>query len=638
MKPRTILRTVEIVAFANRSKHFRAATVRERPTGSRADYVGRSLTVAARKCVNLTRQRYNLIAAVGILAIAAFLGFTARSLGADPEEAVRRKFAEIVRQAEEKRLAAELQDILANLADGVDEEKQIAAFVKLSDWKMPAEEMVAVLTKLLDYQDRKTLRYYAVNRLGYFGPKARPAAEKLFHLFKNSEIYYIRNAAVKSLHEIGYVTPEVVTAYTAYLKLSGVGEEGIWNLLDALGAMGPAAKEAVPAIQKHLKDTDVRTQLKAFHALGKVKAMPEPSLAMLKKMTRIEWNDADGAYPTLTAIQNAGPKADFTVPLLLQALGEDLPTYLRCVMVRTLGHAGASDPQAAKAMFDALGKPLGPNDAGRHDAIIAVNREAVAAVAKLDAKNERIVAVLADRLGDIDPYGRDLAAIHLKRSGPSGKSAVPALAKALKRTDATTNPELVRVLLDACRSIGPGAASCGDVIIDLLIERERFDKNPPKEIDGERNRERNRRDKVNALRVLMKLTLADIGMPQKALPFILDTLANREYRAFAAAARAAGSLGKEAKEAVPLLMRVLDPKFVDQAMHLDTFGTIWVLPEGERTSARIEAIRALAKIGPDAKAALPRLLEMLNDPAPPEGNLPYNEEVRRAVKAIRGGE
>lgn len=578
-----------------------------------------------------------LLATVGILAIAAFLGFAVRTHGADPEEAVRRKFAEIVRQAEEKRLAAELKDIYANLADGVDEKRQIAAYVKLLDWKMPAEEMVAILTKLLDHKDRNTLRYYAVNRLGYFGPKARPAAEKLFAIFKNSEVYYIRDSAVATLHQIGHATPEMVAAYTAYLKLGGIGEQGIWNLLDALGAMGPAAKEAVPAIQKHLKDTDVSVQLKAFHSLGKVKAMPEPSLAMLKKMTRIDWNDADGAYPTLTAIQAAGPKADFTVPLLLQSLGEDLPTYLRCVMVRTLGQAGTSDSQAAKAMFDALGKPFGPNDAGRQDAIIAVNREAVEALAKLDAKNERIVAVLADRLGDLDPYGRDIAAITLKRSGPSGKSAVPALAKALKRTDSATDPERLRVLLDACRSIGPGAASCGDVIIDLLIERKRFDKNPPKEIDGERNRERNRRDKANALRVLMKLTLADIGMPQKALPFILDTLANREYRAFAAATRAAGSLGKEAKKAVPLLMRVLDPKFVDQAMHLDTLGTIWVLPEGERSSARIEAIRALAKIGPDARAALPRLLEMLDDPMPTEGNLPYNEEVRRAVKAIRGG-
>ncbi len=55
-----ILHAVEIVAFADGPKHFRAATVRERPTISvPARYpAGRSLTVAARKSVNVTRRRY----------------------------------------------------------------------------------------------------------------------------------------------------------------------------------------------------------------------------------------------------------------------------------------------------------------------------------------------------------------------------------------------------------------------------------------------------------------------------------------------------------------------------------------------------------------------------------------------------
>ena len=257
-----------------------------------------------------------------------------------------------------------------------------------------------------------------------------------------------------------------------------------------------------------------------------------------------------------------------------------------------------------------------------------------------DTRHHRIVAVLADRLSDPDPYARNLAALTLGRSGPAGKTAVPALAKSLMRPGAATDTEHLQALLDACRSIGPGAACCGEPIFALLVERTRIDKNLAKENDPERNRERNRRDKLHALRVLLMLTLADIGVPKKALPFILDTLAKSEYRDYAAAARAAGSLGKEAKEAVPLLMRVLDPKYADHAMHLDTFGTIWVVPVGERTSARIEAIRALAKIGPDAKAALRRLLEMIDDPliAPPNSYPPYQQEARRAVQAIRAGQ
>jgi protein SCO1 len=102
-------------------------------------------------------------------------------------------------------------------------------------------------------------------------------------------------------------------------------------------------------------------------------------------------------------------------------------------------------------------------------------------------------------------------------------------------------------------------------------------------------------------------TLADIGPPPEALPFIMAELAHGHRAALlAAAARAAGAAGPSARPALPHLLRILSPSFHDDQVCLTRYNAS--PPFADSTTARLEAVRALGRIG--ARDALPALREL----------------------------
>jgi hypothetical protein len=133
-------------------------------------------------------------------------------------------------------------------------------------------------------------------------------------------------------------------------------------------------------------------------------------------------------------------------------------------------------------------------------------------------------------------------------------------------------------------------------------------------------------------RPLLFAILCRIGVPATALPLIREELLSADYHLFAGAARAAGMLGPRARFLVPLLLPALRPGFPDHELS-DTFGDSYV----GITSARKEAIQALAKIGPDTNA-IPLLSRIAR------GDTAFHlfslrrdgsqEEARRALQAV----
>jgi len=561
-----------------------------------------------------------LIAFLGI--VVPMLSLHAQTNAGGQDEEVRKKFLELALKADEKRRKEELQAILATFAQEGDVAKQRTAFSKLLDLKVPADEEFQILQPLLDHKDREGVAYFAMVAIGMHGKRAKPAVPKILAIFKDSSApLFVREAAAATLGQIGDARPAVIEAMTVHLRASGLSDKFKLNLIESLGALGLDAQDAIPVIERYLKDPDLSVQVKAYYTAGKLRGERLPSLADLRKAKRLEWAKADGAYPAVMAIEAAGPQADFTVPLILQAIEEDPPTYIYCVLMRALGHAGANDPKAVRAMLDAI--PIKE---------LPLRQEVLRALKKTDISREEVVVVFADGMGDIDPFVQYQCALALRPAGPKAKKAVPALVNVLKKVDSQTSSENLGAFLELAHAIGPAAATCREPILDMLPERAGVYKDRPKM-------------EVHMLRGYLLVTLAEIGITKEALPFVLDVLAtsdNRMVQQYASAARAAGALGKDAREAVPFLMRALDPKFADRGMVLESFprhGTALLgLDLKKLTSARIEAIRALAKIGPDAKAALPRLTQMVDDPpiAPAEYYPPYNDEARKAIQAIRG--
>ena len=163
--------------------------------------------------------------------------------------------------------------------------------------------------------------------------------------------------------------------------------------------------------------------------------------------------------------------------------------------------------------------------------------------------------------------------------GPSAAS----LAAALARYDGATADREVAGTLEALGRLGPAAAPAVPVILRQLAERSPLWRG---------------RDKLQVIRLrgFLFATLARLGPPDDALAPILAELSGAKHPySLAAAARAAGAMGSRAAAAAPYLQRAFDPGFHDEPLSLERYDPEF--PPEERTTARIEAERALARIG-----------------------------------------
>jgi 3-methyladenine DNA glycosylase AlkC len=150
----------------------------------------------------------------------------------------------------------------------------------------------------------------------------------------------------------------------------------------ALGEMGPAAVDAVPALIRALEDENVFVRRDAADALGDI-----------------------------------GPGAVEAVPALIQALGDE-NDYVRMAARYALRNIG---PEAVPVLIEALGDENSKVRLCAADALGAIGPEA-----------KEAVPALIQALGDEEVYVRGAAAVALGVIGPEAKEAVPALIRALE--------------------------------------------------------------------------------------------------------------------------------------------------------------------------------------------------------------
>jgi hypothetical protein len=293
--------------------------------------------------------------------------------------------------------------------------------------------------------------------------------------------------------------------------------------------------------------------------------------------------------------------------LLLNAV-EDKHPYIQTVALESLGAAGKNDKIAVRAML----RWIATSDE-------FISSTAVEALSGIDTGNAALVEVLSEGMAHPNRTVRYSAAHALRRFGVAAKPALPTLITALRDVDQAEG--LFGACLEVLRNLGPTARDAAPVILKLLPERSVVYQN---------------KDKFTAhyLRAFMLLTLTEIDGLEQAGPFILDGLANSQGHLYAASARAAAKSPELWQQALPFLRAALQPDFPDHFLTFERFFARFSSNENY-TSARIEAIKALAKMGPAARSAGPQLAKLVAESPQFMGNKSLiADEATKALRAV----
>jgi protein SCO1/2 len=127
-----------------------------------------------------------------------------------------------------------------------------------------------------------------------------------------------------------------------------------------------------------------------------------------------------------------------------------------------------------------------------------------------------------------------------------------------------------------------------------------------------------------------------VGLPEQAVPYVLDELQNgRDAYLVAAAAKALRGLQTPSGELVPFLLKAINNiRYMDDALTFEHYKPDW--PLTEHTSALQEIFQSFKWMGTHAQSALPDLEALYRDGSGFSNAI--QREIKNAIVAIRASE
>ncbi len=487
----------------------------------------------------------------------------------------------------------------------------------------------AAIPELIDIfkdppKDQGEASFFAQKALAKVGPAAVPA---LLGVHQDRIVpSRIRGAACLPLVEMKSQAKDAVSALVVLLKKSK-DRYRIFHA-DILGAVGPAARDAVPVLIVTLMDQDREIRLHAAVALSKIGVDAGTAVPTLIEM----FGDKAQVVRDLAvkALIRIGPEAKLAVPALSAGL-KDPAVKSRVEAARIVLHVEPRHPEALAVLTAALKDKDG-------------KRDAAAALAQIGLLDRATVAALADALKDQDGAVRSDAALALLRANPGNAAAQTVLRSALKDQNLSVGisdaPVLVPFLLDCMKDKDPALRR--GAVASL-----RWQKTTAAVLTAAMNDE-NRDVREDAMRALLQMRIKTREM----VPVLLEVLNDEWGLAIArdASINLPGALLEIGPDAVPALQNAVENKEFRHTRgklglilsQLDTSPrTVAALlnalkpspmGDGDLGLIRQHVIRALAEIGPEARAALPTLIAIFHGKA--DGN---PDEAVKAMAEIGGG-
>jgi len=360
--------------------------------------------------------------------------------------------------------------------------------------------------------------------------------------------------------------------------------------IGSLAALGPAAAAAVPALEVQLTNRVAEIALAAYRALGAIRHEPSLDAGSLRLGGAKTFLGRD-SFRAFTAIQQGVLPNDIAVGLLRDVLPGHPPPPETIMALDALGRLKPGDPASVTLILNAMASPHG-----------LVFTNAARALTNVPLDNHRAKeAVLTALIGKADAVAVE-AGKALARAGKLTSAQMRRIVESLQRSTGRTDFRRVGAHLHVLRAMGREASFSAPALAGLLSESSLIYQGRPSFL-------------AKSIRRYLLLTLADIGMPQEAVPAIIDELTNAlEPASTAAAARAAGAVTNGQAQIAPYLKRVLARRNLDGGVVLETIESKSPPVVPPELSPYLEIIRALAKYGPAAKAAVPELRERAKDP------------------------
>lgn len=469
------------------------------------------------------------------------------------DPSVRIKAAQILRDLDS---AQSLPTFVAGLGDGDATVRMLSADA-LARIGASAETGVPGLVGLLQDGDL-AVRMAAVHALGRVGESAVP------RLIQGLESPEVRPYAQEALVKIG--TPAVPALLAARRGAGRERRELIEDLLARIGPNGAAALSAAMGTG----DADTRCVL--VMVLGRMRPAP---VALLAKA--VQDGNAEVRMLAIDGLARSGPRAGRAVPELVAAL-KDQDERVGMLAIDALGAIGPAASEAVPALLGALRSTM-------------LRTRAAEALGRIGGT---AIPALISLLGDPDPNLRAAAVYALGRAGQGSNAAANALLPLLKDPD-----ETLRLL--AAEALGRVGSVAAGRLRNMLA------------------------DQGFPERWLAALALGRMGAQARdAANELAKAVLDDDQEVGSAAAAALGQLGPAAEGIVPQLCDSLAK--VTGETRLNVGWALWQInkhPWAPQVAAqtlaspelhvRLGSALALGRLGPDAKDAVPLLIQAIED-------------------------
>jgi len=404
-----------------------------------------------------------------------------------------------------------------------------------------------VFSRIADVQMEADLEMAALMALEKIGPRAREALPVLLEALSRGPINAFQGVAIQEAKTLA-----AAGARDLPLLLQALREKkGVLHdiVAQALGLIGPEAREAVPVLIEVSRDDDDETFRHAVvWALGRIG--PDAIPALTGSLVSSHGQDGHGFYVAARALKEteAGTEA------LLAHLGHPQPRA-RAAAAFAIGWLAWPDRKGLEKGGTLLGGLL-------RDGEVRVRRAAAFAMRSFPSAGRSFLPRLVDLLEDGDRDVRWFAARAIGAVGPAAVSAVPALTRALD-DEKTIRDEVITAL----GKIGPGAGESVPALIRWLLRNESYDFDVAKTLGSIGPRAaaavpellKMLRSGWAANRFQAARAIARIGpVSDDIVPALLLALGDKDPVVRRHAVEALGAMGEAGKKAIPLLKGLLE--------------------------------------------------------------------------------